>query len=56
MNKKDIYNIYIKYTSYAKRVAKQILVIAKLNGRKDLVLGGFVYDMILPSKQLSVQS
>ena len=40
----------------AKRIATQILVIAKLNGRKDLVLRGYVYDVILLSKQLSVQS
>ena len=40
----------------AKRITTQILVIAKLNGRKDLVLRGYVYDVILLSKQLSVQS
>ena len=42
--------------SSAKRITTQILVIAKLNGRKDLVLRGYVYDVILLSKQLSVQS
>ena len=35
--------------SSAKRFAKQIFGIAKLNGRKDLVLSGCVYDMIFPS-------
>ena len=42
--------------SSTKRITKQILVIAKLNGRKDLVLKGCLYDMVFPSKQLSVQS
>ena len=42
--------------SSAKRIAKQLLVIAKLNERKGLVLMGCVYDMIFHSKQLSVQS
>ena len=39
---------------YAKRITIQILVIlviAKLNGRKDIVLRERVYDMRLPSKQ-----
>ena len=34
----------------------KILIIAKLNGRKDLVLRSCVYSMIFPSKQLSTQS
>ena len=34
-------------------IAKQILVIAKLNGRKDLVFRGCVYDMIFPSKAIT---
>ena len=35
----------------------QILVIGKLNGKKDLVLRDCVYyDMVFPSKQLSLQS
>ena len=42
--------------SSAKRMATQILVIAKLNIGKDLVLRGCVFDIILPSKQLRVQS
>ena len=41
--------------SSAKRIARQMLVIAKL-GRKDLVVRGCVYDMNFPSKQLPVQS
>ena len=40
----------------ARRIAKQNLVIAKLNGRKDLVLSVCAYELIFPSKQLSVQS
>ena len=40
----------------AKRITTQILVTAKLNGRKDLVLRGCFYDMTVPSKQLPVQS
>ena len=38
-------------SSYAKRIATQILATAKLNGRKDLVLRLCVSDMIFPSKQ-----
>ena len=44
------------FHSYAKRIATQILIIAKLNGRKDFILRGFVYDIIRPSKELPVQS
>ena len=39
-----------------KRIATQMLVTAKLNGGKDLILRGCVYDLIFPSKQLPVQS
>ena len=42
--------------SSAKRIATQILVIAKLNGRKDFILRIFVCDIIRPSKKLPVQS
>ena len=42
--------------SSAKRIATQILVIVKLNGRKDFILRGFVCDIIRPSKELTVQS
>ena len=42
--------------SSAKRIAKHILVIAKLNGTKDIVLRGCAYDMIFPRKQLSIQN
>ena len=41
--------------SSAKRIARQMLVIAKLR-RKDLVVRGCVYDMNFHSKQLPVQS
>ena len=42
--------------SFAKRIVTQILVIAKLNGRKDFILRVFVCDIICPSKELPVQS
>ena len=44
----------ILVSSSAKRIATQILVIAKLNGRKDFVLRGFVCDIIRSSKELPV--
>ena len=40
----------------AKRIATQILIIAKLNQRKDFILRVFVCDIICPSKKLHVQS
>ena len=42
--------------SSAKRIAAQIVVIAKLNGRKDFILRCFVCDIIRPSKELPVRS
>ena len=42
--------------STAKRIATQILVIAKLNGRKDFILRVFVCDIIRPILELPVQS
>ena len=42
--------------SSVKGIATQILVIAKLNQRKDFVLRVFVCDIIRPSKKLLVQS
>ena len=42
--------------SSTKLILTQILVIAKLNGRKDLILRGFVCDIIRPYKELPVQS
>ena len=39
-----------------KRIATQILVIAKLNGRKDFIFRVFVFYIIRPSKELPVQS
>ena len=42
--------------SSAKRIATQILVIAKLNQRKNFILRVFVCDIIRPSKKLPVQS
>ena len=41
--------------SSAKRIATQILVIAKLNGRKEFTLRIFVCDIIHRSKELPVQ-
>ena len=42
--------------SFARLIPKQILVIAKLNGRKDFILRGFFCDIIRPYKELPVQS
>ena len=45
--------------SSAKRIATQILVITKLNERLlnyDLILRGFVCDIIHPTKELPVKS
>ena len=42
--------------SSAKRITTQILVIAKLNGREDLILRVIVCDIIRPSKESTVQS
>ena len=44
----------ILVASSAKRIATQILVIAKLNGRKDFILRGFVYNIIRLYKELPV--
>ena len=41
--------------SSTKRIASQVLVIAKLNLRKYFILRGFVCDIIRPSKELPVQ-
>ena len=50
------YMLPILFPSSTKRIATQILVIAKLNGRKYFILRVFVYNIIRPSKELSVQS
>ena len=50
------YMLPILVPSSAKRIATQILVIAKLNGRKDFILRVFVCDIIRPSKELPAQS
>ena len=42
--------------SSAKRIATQILLIAKLNEREYFILGGLVCDIIRPYKELSIQS
>ena len=42
--------------SSVKRIATQILVIVKLNERKDFILRVFVCHIIHPSKELPVQS
>ena len=42
--------------SSVKRIATQILVIAKLNGRKDFISRSFICDIICPGKELLVQS
>ena len=46
----------ILFRSSAKRIATQILVITKLDGKKDFILRVFVCDIIRPSKELPVQS
>ena len=46
----------IPVPSSAIRITIQILVIAKLNGRKDFILRVFICDIIRPSKELLVQS
>ena len=40
----------ILVSSSAKRIATQILVIAKLNGRKDFIFRVFVCDIIRPRR------
>ena len=40
----------------ARCIATQILIIAKLNGRKDFILRVFICDIICPCKELNVQS
>ena len=42
--------------SSAKRIATQILIIVKLNGRKDFILRVFVCNIIRSNKELPVQS
>ena len=42
--------------SSAKCIATQILVIAKLNRRKDIIMISFICDIIHPSNELPVQS
>ena len=37
----------IRAPSFAKRIATQLLVIVKLNGRENFILKGFVSDIIL---------
>ena len=50
------YMLPILVPSSAKRIATQIFVIAKLNGRKDFILRAFVCGIIHRSKELPVQS
>ena len=49
------YTAPILVPSSAKRITTQIVVIAKLNGRKDFILRDFVCHIIRPSKELPVQ-
>ena len=46
----------ILVSSFAKRIVIQILVITKLNRRKDFTLKGFVCNIKRPSSELPVQS
>ena len=50
------YMLPILVPSSVKPIAKQISVIAQLNGRKDFILSVFFCDIIHPSKELTVQS
>ena len=50
------YMLAILVPSSAKRIAAQILVIAKLNQRKTFILRVFACNIIRPSKKLPVQS
>ena len=50
------YMTLILIPSSTKRIVWQILVIAKLNGRKDFILKVFVCEIIRPSKELPVQN
>ena len=52
----QIYMLPILVPSSVKRITTQILVIAKLNGRKEFILRVFACDIIRPSKELPVQS
>ena len=54
----DSLNYYppILVPSSAKRIATQILVIAKLNARKNFLLRDFVFNIICPYKELPIQS
>ena len=45
----------ILFPSSAKRIATQISVNTKLSERKDVILKGFVCDIIRPSKKILVQ-
>ena len=46
----------ILFPSSAKRMVTQMLVIEKLNGRRDFILRDFVCDIMHPNKELLVQS
>ena len=50
------YMTSILVPSSDERIATQVLVITKLNGKKDFILRVFVCDIILPSKELPAQS
>ena len=50
------YMLSILVPSSAKHIGTQTVVVAKLNGRKDFILRGFVCDIIRTSKELPVQS
>ena len=46
----------IPVPSSAKRIATQVLVIAKLNEREDFIFRAFVCDIIRPYKKVPAQS
>ena len=45
--------LLILVPSFAKRIATRILLTARLNERKELVLRSCVFDMNLPSKNIT---
>ena len=46
----------ILVSSSAKRIGTQMLVIEKLNGKRDFILRDFVCDIIHPRKEVPIQS
>ena len=56
MYKGIVETICLPFFFHPHSIVTQIVVISKLNGRKDFILRDFVWDVIGPSKELPVQS